>query len=88
MTIHGVPDAEADVRWRDCVARGAASDRRTTKRMTGLMFLIAIGSGNLGDRDDGRALKSPENLGLSAKADRLLGGHTRASCAAQGKGVR
>jgi hypothetical protein len=45
MTIHGVPDAEADVRWRDCVARGAASDRRTTKRMTGLMFLIAIGLG-------------------------------------------
>jgi hypothetical protein len=45
MTIHGVPDAEADVRWRDWVARGAASDRRTTKRMTGLMFLIAIGLG-------------------------------------------
>lgn len=36
MTIQGVPDAEADARWRDWVARGAASDRRTSKRMTGL----------------------------------------------------
>jgi hypothetical protein len=45
MTIQGVPDAEADVRWRDWVARGAASDRRTSKRMTGLTFLIAIGLG-------------------------------------------
>jgi hypothetical protein len=45
MTIQGVPDAEADVRWRDWVARGAASDRRMTKRMTGLMLLIAIGLG-------------------------------------------
>jgi hypothetical protein len=26
MTIQGVPDAEADIRWRDWVARGAASD--------------------------------------------------------------
>jgi hypothetical protein len=45
MTIQGVPDAEADARWRDWVARGAASNRRTTKRMTGLMVLIAIGLG-------------------------------------------
>ena len=45
MTIQGVPDAEADVRWRDWVARGAASDRRMAKRMIGLMLLFAIGLG-------------------------------------------
>jgi hypothetical protein len=45
MTIQGVPDVEADVRWRDWVARGAASDRRRSKRMTRLMLLIAIGLG-------------------------------------------
>jgi hypothetical protein len=45
MTTQTVPDSDADIRWRDWVARGAASDRRTTKRMSGLMLLIAIGLG-------------------------------------------
>jgi hypothetical protein len=45
MTSQSAPDAAADVRWRDWLARGAENDRRTTKRMTGLMLLIAIGLG-------------------------------------------
>jgi hypothetical protein len=34
---------EADVRWRKWQARGAENDRRTAKRMRGLMLLIAVG---------------------------------------------
>ncbi len=43
MTIQTavVPDVEADIRWRDWQARGAASDRRTTARMRTLVLLIA-----------------------------------------------
>lgn len=35
-----VPDAEAGIRWRAWLARGAANDRRTATRMRRLMFLI------------------------------------------------
>lgn len=45
MTIYGVPDAEADVRWQNWVARGAASDRRRVARMTRLTLLLALGLG-------------------------------------------
>jgi hypothetical protein len=42
MTNHTtvMPDVEADIRWRDWQARGAASDRRTAARMRKLMLLI------------------------------------------------
>jgi hypothetical protein len=42
MTNHTavIPDVEADIRWRDWQARGAASDRRTTARMRKVMLLI------------------------------------------------
>jgi len=42
MTNHtaGIPDVEADVRWRDWQARGAASDRRTAARMRKVMLLV------------------------------------------------
>jgi hypothetical protein len=36
-----VADPEAELRWRNWQARGAESDRRTAKRMRGLMILIA-----------------------------------------------
>jgi hypothetical protein len=36
-----IPDVEADIRWRDWQARGAASDRRTTARMRKVMLLVA-----------------------------------------------
>jgi hypothetical protein len=45
MTIQSVADAEADIRWRRWLARGAESDRRTARMMTGLMLLMAIGLG-------------------------------------------
>ena len=38
-----VADTEADVRWRNWQARDAEGDRRTTKRIRGLMLLIAAG---------------------------------------------
>jgi len=38
-----VPETEAEVRWRNWQARGAEGDRRTAKRMRGLMLLIAAG---------------------------------------------
>jgi hypothetical protein len=43
MTIHTalIPDVEADIRWRDWQARGAASDRRTAARMRTVMLLVA-----------------------------------------------
>jgi hypothetical protein len=43
MTIQTavIPDVEADIRWRDWQARGAASDRRTAARMLTLVLLIA-----------------------------------------------
>ena len=44
MTNHTavIPDLEADVRWRDWQARGAASDRRTAARMRKVMALIIV----------------------------------------------
>jgi len=38
-----VPDAEAELRWRNWEARGVEGDRRTAKRMRVLMLLIAVG---------------------------------------------
>jgi hypothetical protein len=35
-----MPDVDADIRWRDWQARGAASDRRTTARMRTVTLLI------------------------------------------------
>lgn len=35
-----IPDVEAEIRWREWQARGAASDRRTAARMRRLMLLI------------------------------------------------
>ena len=42
MTTHTavLPDVEADIRWRDWQARGAASDRRTAARMRKVTLLI------------------------------------------------
>jgi hypothetical protein len=42
MTSHVaiISDTEAETRWRDWQARGAASDRRTATRMRRLMLLI------------------------------------------------
>jgi hypothetical protein len=42
MTIQSavLSDVEADIRWRDWQARGAASDRRTAARMRKVMLLI------------------------------------------------
>ena len=42
MTNHTavMPDVEADIRWRDWQARGAASDRRTAARVRKVMLLI------------------------------------------------
>ena len=34
-------DPEAELRWRTWQARGVEGDRRTAKRMRGLMILIA-----------------------------------------------
>ena len=36
-----IVDPEAALRWRNWQTRGAESDRRTAKRMRGLMILIA-----------------------------------------------
>ena len=35
-----ISDPDAEIRWRDWKARGAASDRRTATRMRGLMIFI------------------------------------------------
>ena len=42
MTTHVaiISDSEADIRWRDWQARGAASDRRSATRMRTLLLLI------------------------------------------------
>jgi hypothetical protein len=42
MTSHTavVADVEADIRWREWLARGVASDRRTAARMRKVMVLI------------------------------------------------
>lgn len=42
MTNHValISATEADIRWRDWQARGAANDRRTAARMRTLMLLI------------------------------------------------
>jgi hypothetical protein len=44
MTAHSavITGVEADIRWRDWQARGAASDRRTAARMRKVMLLIAV----------------------------------------------
>jgi len=36
-----IPDVDAEIRWRDWQARGAATNRRRAKRMRKLVFLIA-----------------------------------------------
>jgi hypothetical protein len=43
MTTHTAvtTEAEADVRWREWQARGAAGDRRTAARMRKVMLLVA-----------------------------------------------
>jgi len=38
-----VAETEADVRWRNWLARGAAGDRRSAKRMRWLAIFIAAG---------------------------------------------
>ena len=38
-----VPDAEAEIRWQKWLTRGAEADRRTAKRMRGLLLLISVG---------------------------------------------
>jgi hypothetical protein len=38
-----IPTPEADLRWRQWQARGAADDRRTARRMGTAMVLMAIG---------------------------------------------
>lgn len=42
MTNHSAvnTDAEADIRWRDWQARGAASDRRTAATMRTVLLLM------------------------------------------------
>lgn len=42
MTAHTavISGVEADIRWRNWQARGAASDRRTAARMRKVMLLI------------------------------------------------
>ena len=42
MTIEtaAIPDADAEIRWREWQARGAASDRRTAARMRKVMMVI------------------------------------------------
>ena len=44
MTTHTavITDVEADMRWREWQARGAASDRRTAARMRTVMLLIVV----------------------------------------------
>ena len=44
MTAHSamITGVEADIRWRDWQARGAASERRTAARMRKVMLLIAV----------------------------------------------
>ena len=37
-----VTDVEAETRWRDWQARGAASDRRTATRMRFLLMVIGV----------------------------------------------
>jgi hypothetical protein len=43
MTIQSavISDVDANIRWRDWQARGAAGDRRTAARMRNVMLLIA-----------------------------------------------
>lgn len=42
MTTHTavITDVEADIRWREWQARGAASDRRTAARMRTVMLIV------------------------------------------------
>ena len=44
MTTHTavITDVEAEIRWRDWQARGAASDLRTVARMRKVMLLIVV----------------------------------------------
>jgi len=43
MTGLAIPTAEADLRWRQWQARGAAADLRTVRRMQTAVLLIASG---------------------------------------------
>ena len=43
MTDHKaavIPDMQADIRWRDWLARGAANDLRTVVRMRYVMLIL------------------------------------------------
>lgn len=42
MTTHTavIPDAEADLRWREWQARGVANDRRTAAAMRKVVLLV------------------------------------------------
>ena len=42
MTNHTavIPEVDADIRWREWQARGAANDRRTAARMRKVLLLI------------------------------------------------
>jgi len=42
MTTHAavIPDAEADIRWRDWQARGVARDWRTAARMRKVVLFV------------------------------------------------
>lgn len=37
-----ISDVEADMRWRDWQARGAATDRRTAGRMRNVILLLLL----------------------------------------------
>ena len=37
-----ISDVDAEIRWRDWQARGAASDRRTATRMRLLLLVISV----------------------------------------------
>ena len=37
-----ISDVDAEIRWRDWQARGAASDRRTATRMRLLLLVICV----------------------------------------------
>jgi len=44
MTNHtAIADVDADIRWRDWLARGAAGDRRTAARRRTVMLLLVAG---------------------------------------------
>jgi hypothetical protein len=38
-----IPDADAEIRWREWQSRGATSDRQTAARMRKVMLLVVAG---------------------------------------------